>query len=321
MIWLVWRRQRVALLFALGVAVLVAAAAVVGRFVALGVGGDLGVLSCLDPAPAGPCESTLWDDYRSGVNSWIIQLRLALVALPVVAGAAAGAGLFGQELDRGTHVFALSQHVSRWRWWGTGMLVCGVPVAVAVGLVTVVTALAAAPFASLYPDGLLRPDAFVTTGVLPVVYTLLAFGVAAATGLLARSALVAVAVAGVVQIVVVLVLTLAVRDQYLPPVVARVPLPETDTEALTSPVPVGAVYLGVHFLDEQGREISEPDALFVGCAAQVDCLRADGIVGSVTRYHPASRYWPFQAIESGILLALVAGTLGAGLWGLRRRVH
>lgn len=323
MIWLVWRRQRLALLFALGLVALVAAAAAVGRYVALDIGRDLGVLPCLRGALTGPCQSNVWYEYLDGLAGAVFWLQTLLVVLPVLAGAAAGAGLFGREMERGTHVFALSQHTSRLRWWATGMLVAGAPVALAVGLLTVVAALAVRPFGNLYTNSPLSPNLFITTGALPAVYTMLAFGVAAAAGLVLRNALVAVVVTGIVQILVVVVLSLAARDSYLPPVAARTPLPANDNQSMMAVLPADAWQVYARFLDGQGREIRQEDAYSGTCDAifYVDCLRADGIVGSVTYYHPASRYWPFQAIESGILLALVAGTLGVGLWGLRRRVH
>jgi ABC-type cobalamin/Fe3+-siderophores transport system ATPase subunit len=40
----------------------------------------------------------------------------------------------------------------------------------------------------------------------------------------------------------------------------------------------------------------------------------------VTTYHPVDRYWPFQAIESGIYLALSLLMLGLTAYRVRRRV-
>jgi hypothetical protein len=55
--------------------------------------------------------------------------------------------------------------------------------------------------------------------------------------------------------------------------------------------------------------------------ASVDrCLDVLG-VHQLTRYHPASRFWTFQLIESGVYLALAAGALlVASRWVARRAV-
>jgi hypothetical protein len=51
------------------------------------------------------------------------------------------------------------------------------------------------------------------------------------------------------------------------------------------------------------------------------CTVSCGPPASVyTRYQPASRYWPFQVIEAGVLALVVGVTLGAGVWAMRRRM-
>ena len=336
MIWLVWRRQRAALLFALGLALLVAVVAGVGRFVAIGIGDGLGVLSCLnDPragygvaqpvgVPAGVCGSQVWVGYSSGVYSAVSLASAAMLALPAVAGIVVGAGLFGRELERGTHTLALSQSTSRLRWWVTGLLVAGLPMAVAVGITTLVFDIAQRPFVNLLYRGPLDPAAFLTSGVLPVVYTLLAFGVASTAGLVLRNALAAVAVAAVVQVAVLAVLGLGWRYTYQPPETVTIPLAVLEGESAVDPHPPDGLLVDSGFLDGQGREIDQRrfnDSTDCADGTFLECMRSLGAESEFVDYQPASRYWPFQAIESGIVLALVAGSIGVGLWGLRRRVH
>ena len=48
------------------------------------------------------------------------------------------------------------------------------------------------------------------------------------------------------------------------------------------------------------------------------CLAAHGYRGYLT-YQPASRFWAFQGIETGIFVVLAAVLLGVTFWVLRRR--
>jgi hypothetical protein len=48
------------------------------------------------------------------------------------------------------------------------------------------------------------------------------------------------------------------------------------------------------------------------------CLTAHGDQGYLT-YQPASRYWAFQGIETGIYVVLAAVLLAVTFWVLRRR--
>lgn len=136
-VWLVWRRQRAALLVALGVAAALASVLAVGRWWTLATADELGLAGCL-PAAARACTESPWNEFRAGFSSFYHLTRIALVVAPAVLGIIAGAGLFSRELERGTHVFTLTQSTGRLRWWAFGLLVSGIPVAVAAVLLTAV---------------------------------------------------------------------------------------------------------------------------------------------------------------------------------------
>ena len=53
-------------------------------------------------------------------------------------------------------------------------------------------------------------------------------------------------------------------------------------------------------------------------ANPVSCLAAHGYRGYLT-YQPASRFWTFQCIETGIFVVLAAALLGVTFWVLKRR--
>ena len=50
----------------------------------------------------------------------------------------------------------------------------------------------------------------------------------------------------------------------------------------------------------------------------ISCMQASGLRGFTT-YQPASHYWPFQGIETGIYLALAAAALAVTFAVVRRR--
>jgi hypothetical protein len=43
-------------------------------------------------------------------------------------------------------------------------------------------------------------------------------------------------------------------------------------------------------------------------------------IGSSWVYEPASRFWPLQAIEAGIFLALSAACIGLAVWWIKQRI-
>jgi hypothetical protein len=50
----------------------------------------------------------------------------------------------------------------------------------------------------------------------------------------------------------------------------------------------------------------------------LSCLTAHGYRGYMT-FQPASRFWAFQGIETGIFVVLAAVLLGVTFWVLKRR--
>lgn len=322
MIWLVWRRQRAALLAAFGLVATAALVMVAYRLLVTSGAASLDVAACFDRSTESDiCDSPAFlrlDDRYRGLHD---AGYLAMLVLPALIGAGIGAGLFARELEQGTTVFALTQSVSRLRWWWTGLLVAGAPAALAVAVLTPVAAwglgLHGGPNSSRLDTPL-----FQMTGLAPAAYTLLAFGVAAVGGLLLRTVLGAAVLAVVVQIPVQTVVADAARRHYAPADELRTPLPFTADPGLpvASP-PDGAMYLDTQYLDAAGRQVPSPLLDATPCDADAnfyDCLRADGVAQELTLYHDAAWYWPFQMIEAGLVLAVVAILLAVGAGSLRR---
>lgn len=318
MIWLVLRRQRTALILAAGLVALLAAALVVGRLLFVADVAELGLERCTSVATR--CDDAGWFALAEQYGLYCSLTHLALLLAPLLLGLFAGAGLFGQELDRGTHVFALTQGVGRVRWWGCGLLVAGSGAALAAAALSALAGWALAPFRQFGTGALLTPS-FESSGLVPVAYTVLAFTVAAGAGLLLRSTPAAIIVAAVVQGLVLFILVTSARPQYLPPETARTPVALAESDGFPT-VPEGSWQLGFGYLDDQGRPVDDR-VVFRDCAGGDfdDCLQRAGIAESLAWYQPSNRYWPFQIIETGVLAALSTAALALAFVGLRRRVH
>jgi hypothetical protein len=311
-IWLVWRRQRTALLTAAGVAAVFAIALVAGRVAFhahLGAHGiDEGCLRALSDVCRRAAAAALFGGAQpSGFGMFWGLGHSALLAMPLVAGLLAGAGLFRREVEEGTYALALTQSVTVTRWWATGLLVAGVPVAVLAGLLGVVAAWAYAPFGLLgnMPSPLETP-LFENSGIAPVAYGLLAFALAAGTGLVARGSLAPAAVAVAGYGVVMFVLATIARPQYLPPEITVQAIDYSRSDLGITDV-AGGWTVERRWVDDQGA----PRAL--GCADESfpECLRSAGVTGYERHIQPDSRYWAFQLTESGVLLTLTVVALTA----------
>jgi hypothetical protein len=309
MIWLVWRRRRASLLTAAGLVAAFCVVLVVGRVAFLARLRDHGI----DEA----CTRELTDACRTAATSalngsppsdfgpfWGLS-HFALLAVPLVVGLLAGTGLFRRELDDGTYALALTQTVTVMRWWATGLLVAGVSVAVLLVPLGLVAEWAYAPFALVsYSFSPLETPLFEVSGPVPVAYGLLGFTLAAATGLVARGSLASVVVAFTGYAAAMFVLATIARPQYLPTEVVRQLVDHSRPDLGIDDV-AGTWQVERRWVDDQGATRST-----AGCAEGVNrCLQDAGVTGYEVRTQPDRRYWAFQLIETGLLLALSATAL------------
>jgi hypothetical protein len=176
------------------------------------------------------------------------------------------------------------------------------------------------------PDNALQHDAFQPgrfdiQGIVPVGYALFAVALGIAAGTLARSTLAALAVTLGVFVAVRLVIAEYVRAHYMTAVT-------TTYNLLTGGYTPPGSYLQVNqgTLTPGGQVSDAPGLMINGkfltdvpsvCGSLVDqgppsrvisCVSAHGYREFVT-YQPASRYWAFQGIETGIFVLLAAGLI------------
>jgi hypothetical protein len=283
---------------------------------------------------------------------------VVLALVPAVVGAFWGAPLVARELEAGTHRLVWNQSVTRNRWLATKLAITGAVAAVAVGGLTLAITWWSAPVDGALGSmrgslpARLTPVAFAMRGIVPVAYVVFALVLGAAVGLVLRRSIAAMAVTLVIYTVVQIALPLWVRPHLIPPVTKTVAFSMDRLDGISINDGGGSTAItlttGGHgdwvlsnrTIDSAGHYTALPtwmgqcvlppappsnepgpvkaqpggrDAL----AACLDRLNAEGYHQRLV-YQPASRFWPLQFVETGVILA-VSGLLGwFCFWRIRR---
>jgi hypothetical protein len=256
-----------------------------------------------------------------------LTLVVATSAVPLLPGLFWGAPMVAGELEAGTHQFAWTQSITRRRWLAVrgGWLLLAA--AVLAGAVSAVVTWWSGPDNALNADAF-QVNRFDITGIVPVGYAVFAMALGICAGTLLRRTLPALAVtlAGFAALRALTALWL--RLHYMTAV--------TVYYKLTAPFTPAGSYLAISqgWTGPNGRPpVFGPgnygfDGEPVPAACEkfmsgpnpnpLPCLMAHGYRGYVT-YQPASRFWAFQGIETGIFVILAAILLAVTFWVLKRR--
>ena len=321
MTWLAWRQFRPQALAGAGLAGVLSV-----WLVALG----LRIHGFHDDRVAGCTDRTCEVAQRDFVDEFGTSVAISdalVLALPALVGIFWGAPLVARELENGTHRLAWTQGVSRTRWLAVKLVVIALAAALVSALLAGLMSWAAEPYDTLVGSRF-GAMTFGARGVVLVGYAVFAFTLGTSVGLLLRRTLPAMAVTLLVLVAVQLAMPLLVRQHLIDPVQQSVPIEEataarqidslgTSDEDPTSPVEVaGYTVPGAWMLTERsalvradGETITAADleACMTGSMMEsLTCLGEGGGVHFEVSYHPASRYWPFQGIETGIMLGLGA---------------
>jgi hypothetical protein len=327
MIWLTWRRhRRTALIFGVAIALLVAFFVVTGLLMYhdyyQAVGG-VRMADCEAPPKLPPpgCDS-LTNDFFSTWFPFSQYGLYALAFLPALAGVFLGAPLVAREMESGSFRLAWTQSVTRLRWLG-----------VMAGLVIGVTAVVCAIFIRLLqwwsvPLGQnfgLGGGNYDYGGTLPIAYLVFALALGIAAGTLLRRTVPAMFVTLVGYVAARLPFELWARSRLIPPMTAT-----WDQMVSWGPTfTANPWFLFFGYTDKSGHAI-DPLYAYQACAptgavdntpgsAFTTCLHAHGWLATEI-WQPASRYWLFQGIESGIYLALAILLIALVVWWVRRRI-
>ncbi|HEX4094679.1 MAG TPA: hypothetical protein VHZ33_38680 [Trebonia sp.] len=324
MTWLVWRQYRAqaaiasVLLAALAAVILVDGFAIASRWhtILVTCAGNGG---CLQQQP----------DLVNGVVS---DLPYVCLIVPVVLGMLWGAPLVASELEARTSDLVWTQSITRTRWLAAkaGWLLLA---AVACG--GAISALATWWSGPINAESAtaFTPGQFDTQGIVPIGYAVFAMALGIATGTVARRTLPAIAVVLGGFIALRLVIANVFRPHYLTAITTYSKLTGTFAP------PGQAWVLAQGAVSRTGQTVAagygdlEP-ALPAACQrllpgtptakngasinAVFSCMQAHGWRGFVT-FQPASRYWPFQGIETGIYVLLAAALIAVTFVVVRRR--
>ena len=323
MAWVTWRQHRAGLA---GVAVFLGALAVCLWFAGLKTHQAYAALvAACRPVTSAAC-GTMSTSFI-GTNGFLAN-GLILQAVPVLIGAFAAAPVLARELETGTFRYAWTQGFGRWRWTLAMLVPLAVAVTAAAGALSVLFSWYYSPYLAARNQALslngVSPLAnlFALRGVTFAAWTLAAFAIGALAGMVIRRVVPAIAATLVAYAALAFAAGGLLRQHYLAPLV---------TSNLNVP---GNAWIFSQWWTQGGRFVfaNPPDSLVnrfcsslpsgpLGKASQqsvVQCLSQHGYTQWIS-YQPASRFWPFQWIEGGWLLALSVLLIAVTVWLVRRR--
>jgi hypothetical protein len=318
--WVTYRQHRPALT---GAAVFLGLISVYLLIMGLQINHAYAAVAACRPAGSGVCHQ-LKDSFDHG--SWgggggsamqaggAQTISSLMLVVPVVLGAFLGAPLLARELETGTFRFAWTQGCGRARWAVSKLLLLAV---VVTGVTWAFTELFSYYYHPFLVDGQvsrLLPLAFGLLGVAFAAWTLAAFALAVFFGALIRRTVPAMAATLATWTFLAIGTAVALRQHYQAPV-------ET-----TGNPPAGAWVLGNYATGPGGQH--SLNQLFQQAPASVQNSPDPNALTNWlaqqhytqwTSYEPVSRFWHFQLIEGGWLLALSAILIAAAIWMVRHR--
>jgi hypothetical protein len=323
MAWVTWRQHRVALG---SVAALIGALAAYMWIVGLQLHHAYAAAISCHPASSAACAELVTN--FNGVGGPLAN-GLILQAVPALIGAFIGAPVLARELETGTFRYAWTQGFGRWRWTLAKLLALAVVVTAAAGALSVLLSWYYQPYfatrnqtLSLHEWTPFVPSLFDLRGVAFAVWTLAAFAIGCLAGMLIRRVVPAIVVTLGAYTALALAAGAFLRQHYLAPVA---------TTKLSVP---GSAWILSQWGTKGGKFAfagTQPSDVFQLCPPSVvgpgkgqpgslsvaDCIVQHGYT-LWTSYQPASRFWPFQWIEGGWLLALSLLLMATTVWLVHR---
>jgi hypothetical protein len=252
----------------------------------------------------------------------LTTLVVATSAVPLLPGLFWGAPMVAHELETGTNQFAWTQSITRRRWLAvrTGWLLLAA--AVLAGAVSALVTWWSGPENALYANAF-EANKFDVTDIVPVGYAVFAMALGICAGTLLRRSLPALAVtlAGFVALRVLIAQSL--RPHYMTPVTVHYNLmgqyaPRGSYLSVSQGIvgPNGKPPVGLSGYVFNGSPV--PAVCAKAIQNPAPCMAAHGYRAYLA-YQPASRFWTFQGIETGIFVVLAAVLLAITFWVLKRR--
>ena len=311
-----WRQHRTALA---GVAVLLGALAVYEWLTGESLQHAWAAVIACHPASSPACQNLVMAFPEN-----LLSLGSLLQVVPALTGAFAGAPVLARELETGTFRFAWTQGFDRWRWALAKLAALAVVLAAATFAFSVLVSWCYQPFlgASNQDLGIYGNSPLVTVFSLREVafpaWTLAVFAIGVLAGTLIRRVVPAIAATLAVYGGLALATTLWLREHYMTPLLtSRLDVPDSAWIVSQWYTKGGKFAFGAH-----GPQIvSAVRKLCSGGTSGLSpaqCLTQHGYTQWAS-YQPGSRFWPFQLIEGGWLLALSVLLIATTVWLVRRR--
>jgi ABC-type transport system involved in multi-copper enzyme maturation permease subunit len=318
------------------------------RFALVGVVGLLGVLAVLlcivgssmhhtyatgvacRPVGSPACQEaalTFEGSYGFLANGIILQV------LPVLIGVFVGAPLLAREMETGTFRYAWTQGFGRWRWTLAKLVSLAIAVTLPAWLFSLLLSWYYQPYFATGNQALgltemtpFFPGLFDLHGVAFAAWTLAAFAIGALAGMLIRRVVPAIVATLAVYAGLAVATAGLLREHYLAPLLTSSPNPPGSAWILSQWWTKGGTTLSQSTMHQVINSTWQQLAPVVSSRSQkypayLSVLRYLTQHGYTqwTSYQPTSRFWPFQWIEGGWLLALSVLLIAATVWLVRRR--
>jgi hypothetical protein len=323
MAWVTWRQHRIALA---GVAVLLGGLALYLWLAGLQIHRDWTTAVTCHPASSGACGALAGYFISDWQPAQIISV--ALQAVPALIGAFVGAPVLAREMETGTFRYAWTQGFGRWRWTLAKLVPLAVVVAAAAGAFSVLVSWYYQPFLTGTVQYYSRPvslDAgmFDLRGVAFTGWTLAAFAIGALAGMLIRRVVPAIAATLAAYTGLALATALYLREHYMTPLLVKNADAPGSAWVLSQwwtrgGTPVSQSALS-QFLQQEAPQLAGDGKGGIPQSSTVNQYLVRHGYSLWTSYQPGSRFWPFQWIEGGWLLALSVLLIAATVWLVRRR--
>ena len=344
MIWLTWRQFRASAVTGLTA---LAAFAVLLAVTSPGMTHiyDTSGLGACHSGCDGPANLFLRQLEAAGTYQVLYEISIVIVLVaPAIIGIFWGAPLIAREIEAGTVRLAWNQSITRGRWLAVKLALTGLAAMAAAELLSLMQAWWAGPIgraaglatdqSSLLAWGRLAPLVFATHGITPLGYAAFAFTVGVTAGVIIRHPIPAMAVTLAIFAVVQFAMPTWVRPHLITPArLTRAFSPGTLTGLLqnssgqmtvTDAVKIpGAWVISNQTIKPSGQVFTGPGP--VACNRDTGMQACADALGKLNLrqlafYQPASRYWAFQYIETGIFVVLALLLAWFCFWWIRRRV-
>jgi hypothetical protein len=322
MAWVTWRQHRTALT---GAAALLGAAAVYLWITGLQLHHAYAAAAACHPASSLACGDMI--SSFNGIADFLANGSV-LQAVPALIGAFVGAPVLAREMETGTFRYAWTQGFGPWRWAVAKLVPLAVTVTAAAGALGVLFSWYYQPYFAAGNQTLglneaspFFPGLFDLRGVAFAGWTLAAFAIGALAGMLIRRVVPALAATLAAYAGLALAAGLYLREHYMTPLLTSNPN-----------VPGSAWIISQQWQTRGGQPASQA-VLSQVLQGAPQLAPKGGIPQSLdvdqylmqhgytlwTSYQPGSRFWPFQWIEGGWLLALSVLLIAVTVWLVRRR--